>query len=350
MQNPRWKRRPECSTWGDWGPDDQRGRMNLITPDKRKAAVKEVKEGLAFCLSLPLDLPGGVAVNPRRHPPKLMPTERSGKSNFTVPIRLIHDGATDIVCDDAVLLTLQYSSQWDSLAHVGQFFDVEGNGTDEMVFYNGYRAGEHIIGPIDYRNGKEVDTGKPHVGALKLGIEHLAEGCAQGRGVMIDLYAHFGLGQRYVSYDELMRVMEKDGVTVEPGDMVCFRTGFDRWLIEKNKTIRDRAEVDEVLFGLDGRDEKLLNWITDCGATAMISDNVAVELTPPRPFQGNKGSTLPLHAHCLFKLGVHLGEMWLLSDLADWLRANGRSRFLMTAPPLRLPGAVGSPPAAVATV
>jgi hypothetical protein len=41
---------------------------------------------------------------------------------------------------------------------------------------------------------------------------------------------------------------------------------------------------------------------------------------------------LPLHAHCLFKLGVYLGEIWLLSDLADWLRANRRSRFLLTAP------------------
>jgi hypothetical protein len=57
-----------------------------------------------------------------------------------------------------------------------------------------------------------------------------------------------------------------------------------------------------------------------------------------------------LHAHCLFKLGVYLGEIWYLSELADWLRAHGRSRFLLTAPPLRLPGAVGSPANAVATV
>ena len=48
--------------------------------------------------------------------------------------------------------------------------------------------------------------------------------------------------------------------------------------------------------------------------------------------------------------GVYLGEIWLLSDLADWLRAHGRNRFLLTAPPLRLPGAVGSPANAVATV
>jgi len=50
-----------------------------------------------------------------------------------------------------------------------------------------------------------------------------------------------------------------------------------------------------------------------------------------------------LHAHCLFKLGVVLGAIWYLSALADWLKAHQRNRFLLTAPPLRLPGAVGSP-------
>ena len=59
---------------------------------------------------------------------------------------------------------------------------------------------------------------------------------------------------------------------------------------------------------------------------------------------------LPLHAHCLFKLGVHLGEMFDLTALADWLREHDRFRFLLTAPPLRLPGAVGSPVTPVATV
>jgi hypothetical protein len=54
--------------------------------------------------------------------------------------------------------------------------------------------------------------------------------------------------------------------------------------------------------------------------------------------------------HCLFKTGVNLGEIWRLSELADWLRASNRSRFLLTAPPLRLPGAVGSPATPVATV
>jgi hypothetical protein len=40
--NPRWKRRPAGSTWGDWGPDDQLGRLNLLTPAKVLTGVAEV--------------------------------------------------------------------------------------------------------------------------------------------------------------------------------------------------------------------------------------------------------------------------------------------------------------------
>src|SRR5438876_4775038 len=41
--SPRWKRRPEGSTWGDFGPDDQLGRLNLLTPEKVKQGVAEVR-------------------------------------------------------------------------------------------------------------------------------------------------------------------------------------------------------------------------------------------------------------------------------------------------------------------
>jgi hypothetical protein len=73
-------------------------------------------------------------------------------------------------------------------------------------------------------------------------------------------------------------------------------------------------------------------------------------MSAPEPPPGYRGPLLPLHEPCLFKLGIHLGDLWHLTPLADWLRDHGRSRFLLTAPPLRLPGAVGSPASPVATV
>ena len=342
----RWKQRPPGSNWGDFGPDDQRGRMNLVTPEKVLQGVAEVRVGKRFCLSLPLDYPGGNKVNARRRPPRRFATVRSGRANFNFLLSGENPLHTDVVCDDGVLIWLQYSTQWDSLAHVGSQFDADGDLVAETVFYNGWRAGEHIVAP----QSNELAPWGCYEGseAKRLGIEHMAETCVQGRAVMIDLFAHFGRCRKAVGYDELMRVMEADKVEVEQGDMACFYTGWGDVIMEMQRDV-DMKKLDAAYLGLDGRDDKLLQWITASGVTALISDNYAVELLPARALDGQHPA-MPLHEHCLFKLGVHLGEIWYLTELAQWLRANRRSRFLLTAPPLRLPGAVGSPATPVATV
>ena len=191
----------------------------------------------------------------------------------------------------------------------------------------------------------------PSHGALMdkaLGIEKMSERCVQGRAVMIDLHAHLGRERVRVGYDLLMEIMRKDQVVVEHGDMVCLHTGFAQMLLEMNKN-PDPHAVEHSCAVLEGRDEKLLQWITDSGLVALIADNYAVEGLPSTPQAGSCAS-LPLHEHCLFKLGVHLGEIWHLTPLAEHLRQAGRSRFLLTAPPLRLPGAIGSPATPIATV
>ena len=341
--NERWKVRPEGSNWGDFGPDDQIGRLNLLTPEKVRQGVAEVREGLSFCLSLPLDYPGGRLLNPRRFPPQLQPTLRDGESNFLFALERLDRDHVDVVNDDAVLMCLQYSTQWDSLAHVGQLFDADGEGVAEKVFYNGYRGETDLVGG----EGEGEHKGE-HVGATALGIENMAATSVQGRGVMIDLHAHFGDARKLVGHDELMEVCEADGVIVEEGDMVCLHTGFARLLLEMRRE-PDLERLHDACPVLDGRDPELLRWVSDSGLATLSADNYAVEAFPARPGQG-RHAALPLHEHCLFKLGVHLGELWHLSELAAWLRANGRNRFLLTAPPLRLPRAVGSPATPVATV
>ncbi len=346
----RWINRPEGSNWGDFGPDDQRGRINLLTPEKVMQGIAEVKEGKPFCLSLPLDYPGGNLLNPRRHPPVIRPTLRNGRPNMNYKLFSDNNQHSDVVSDDLVVLHLQYSTQWDSLAHVGSLFDANGDGIPEAVYYNGYRAGEHIIGPTE---GK--DAGVPEPGdqrttsnATALGIQNMAEACVQGRGVMVDFHAHFGNKKVVVDYDIMMRVLEQDKVEIEKGDMVALHTGFAQMLLDMKKK-PDLSILDNSCAALDGRDSKLLNWITDSGLVVLMADNYAVEAHPATKHVGCC-ATLPLHEHCLFKLGIHLGEMFYLTELAQWLRKNGRNRFLLTAPPLRLPGAVGSPSTAVATV
>jgi len=348
----RWKHRPENSNWGDYGPDDQRGRMNEVTREKVLQGVAEVKEGRTFCLSLPLDYPGGNVLNPRRKPPRLAPTVRDGASagaqNFCWPFSNDNPDHTDVVCDDVVLLTLQYSTQWDSFAHIGSRFDANGDGKREIVFYNGYRAGTDVL-PGSANDKAEPWAKYEGARAAALGIQNLAEHGAQGRGVMIDLHAHFKRERRAIGYDALMRVLEADRVTVERGDMVCLYTGFADVILELKKN-PDPKLLNGTCSGLDGRDARLLQWISDSGLACLIADNYAVELIPTSLTQPAPHAAMPLHEHCLFKNGIHLGEMWYLTELAAWLREHDRSRFLLTAPALRLPGAVGSPATPIATV
>src|ERR671919_150813 len=239
--------------------------MNLVTREKVVQGIAEVKEGITFCLSLPLDYPGGSVLNRRRSPPRLASTIRDGKSagkqNFCFPLAEDNPDLTDVVSDDVVLLTLQYSTQWDSFAHIGSRFDADGDGKREIVFYNGFRAGEDIR-PAPDQKTPEGWAKYEGTQAKALGIENLAEQGAQGRGVMIDLHAHFGRERHAVTYDDLMKVFEKDKVSVERGDMVCFYTGFADVILELRKN-PDAKLLHGTCSGLDGRDERLLEWITD---------------------------------------------------------------------------------------
>lgn len=353
----RWKLAPAGSHWGEFGPDDQRGRMNLVDAAKVLEGVAEVREGRTFCLSLPLDVPGGRALNARRMPPRTFSTLRDGASDgqqgFCWSYQSEDPELSDVVCDDVVLMSLQYSTQWDSLAHMGSRFDADGDGVAEAVFYNGFRAGEQLQPALEDVHAVEPWARYPGPRAGALGIEQLAAHGVQGRGVLIDLAHHLGRRRQAVGYEALMRVLEADGVQVEAGDMVCVHTGFADTLLAMNRQ-PDVKRLHETGSGLDGHDTRLLNWIVDVRLACLIADNPAVELVQPKRLGEGaapmRQPRLALHEHCLFKNGIHLGELWYLSELAHWLRDNGRSRFLLTAPPLRLPGAAGSPVTPIATV
>ena len=137
----RWIHRPAGSTWGDWGDDDQLGRLNLLTPARIMTAAREVEEGLSFCLSMPLDMPGGNAVNPKRFPPSFSPVFHDGVHYYNFDWAAVYPGIMDITSDECITFYSQYSTQWDSFAHVGSLFDVDGDGAPEAVYYNGFKAG-----------------------------------------------------------------------------------------------------------------------------------------------------------------------------------------------------------------
>ena len=342
----RWTRRPAGSNWGEFGDDDELGRLNLLTRDCVLRGVAEVREGRSFCLSLPLDYPGGNVLSAARHPPVLRPSQRAGRPYYAYRLECEDPRMTDVINDDLAVLHLQYSTQWDALGHVGALFDADGDGTPEVVFYNGFRADTHFVPPAA-ADAAGIGT-HTTVGARALGIDRLAEQGLQGRGVLIDLEKHYGQGRTLVGYELMMRALEADKVAIEPGDIICLHTGFARVILDMGKQ-PDGAVLARACAVLDGRDAALLRWIDESGLVAIAADNYAVEQNPARD-QRDCCASLPLHEHCLFRLGIPLGELWYLTELAGWLRANGRSRFLLTAPPLRLPGAIGSPVTPIATV
>ena len=232
--------------------------------------------------------------------------------------------------DDQVTLWLQYSTQWDSLAHAGAEFDADGDGVEEAVFYNGYRSRRR---PRRAEGRRARATAAAHVSfAHHLGLEHMAFHGVQGRGVLVDVAHHLGHEFRGVDRNTLEEIMAADDVVVEPGDMLLIHTGFATKVLEWNRE-PDPVEIHRMCAYLDAHDESLLEWIADSQISALVADNYAVEGMVGGPRREGRHSLLPIHHLCLFKLGVPLGELWYLHELAQWLREHDR----ITVPAHRAP-------------
>ena len=283
-----------------------------------------------------MDVPRQPILNARRFPPAIKPAEKNGIPVFNYPLDIDTVGATDVLSDDIVTLSPQYSTQWDAFGHVCSKFDANNTGEPEPVGYNGFK----LLEQNNYEKNK--------YGAQALGIDMLAQHGIQGRGVLIDLRHFFGDEHRLVGMDEIKKILDADNIIIRKGDIVCFHTGLADVALSLRPT-DDHSILKNSFCALDGNDKNLLDWITESQVSALVADNHAVE---KRNYTLDKspGPLLPLHEHCLFKLGIPLGELWHLSPLAKWLRINNRHAFFLTAPPIYLPGMVGAPVNPIATV
>ncbi|MFI6674175.1 cyclase family protein [Kribbella sp. NPDC050470] len=305
---------PPGSSWGVFGPDDHLGTLNLLGPEQARAAVGLVRRGKVFNLDYEVNA----------FTPSVSPNRQSAK--HTMFSR--HDGC---VRDDRLdEYYLQVSSQIDGLRH--HRHPLHG-------FYGGV-------------NDDAVAVSSP-----ALGIQHAAAKGIVGRGVLLDVARHLtAIGRpldlrsaEAIDTKTLDDVAAAQNVELQPGDILLIHTGWAWHAIEELTTEEKSALSTSRQFCGLRQSSETLAWIWDHHFSMVASDTVAVEVMPSdpdSPFHGNVGRMM--HPDLIALLGIHLGELWQLHDLAQDCATDGTYEFLLTAKPLNLLGGVGSPPNALA--
>jgi len=289
--------------WGRWGDDDQRGTLNHIGPETLRNAAATVIQGKLFSLGLRFDR-DGPQLNGRRFNPLLYPTDLGSPLNPAKP--------NYSYSDDVIHMPLQSATQWDALSHVHY----------DGVLYNGFKACDAL-------------TLK---GALRCGVEHLASPGIMSRGLLLDVARLKNvdvLPPGYaVTVADLRSAADRQGVTLGAGDVVLVRTGH----IRRFTVDRDRAAF---MGAQPGVAAECAEWLWENKAAAVAADNVAVEVLAAD--RATHEIPLPFHMLALRDMGCPLGEMFDLEALAADCAADGRYAFLLSAPPLAVTGAFGSP-------
>lgn len=291
------------SNWGRWGEEDERGTVNLLTPERIVAAAQLVTRGVVFELGIPLDQHGPQPGGARTNPIHLM--SRTGhEEEFAGGFRY---------SDDLVFMPLQAGSQWDALAHV--YYD------DHL--YNGHPA-------------TEVSA----LGAQRCGIDKLGPGVV-GRGVLVDLprlkdVPWLERGEP-VHPSDLDAALERQGVEIRAGDVLLVRTGWRRFFVE-------RQSARAFMSGEPGLSLACAEWLHEREIAVLASDNWAIEVIPGE----DPDVVMPLHMVLIRDMGMTLGEIFDLEALADDCALDGRYEFMFCGPTLRVTGGVGSPVNALA--
>jgi kynurenine formamidase len=286
------------SNWGRWGPDDERGTVNLITPDRLVAAAALVRQGKIFDLGIPMDQDGPQPGGNRINPVHLMRETGAGQN---IP------GGFHFA-DDYIFMPLQGSSQWDALAHV--YYDD--------LLYNGYPASQVGL------HGANRDS-----------IDKLAKGIA-GRGVLLDIARLRGVAWmeagEVITPADLEAAARRQGVEVRPGDILLVRTGW------RTKFVREK-DPRAFMAGEPGLGLACCEWLHAHEVASVCSDNWAIEVLPGE----DPSVVLPVHMVLIRDMGMTLGEILDFDELAADCAADGVWEFLFCSPPLKFTRAVGSP-------
>jgi hypothetical protein len=238
--------------------------------------------------------------------------------------------------DDELEFNTQCSSQWDSLVH----FHHQPTGT-------GYNGVQTSVDALMQSHGKEDHDQK----LPTLNHWHKRGGLV-ARGVFIDFkkYADetgrdFDPYQSHqISVQDIEAVAKRQGVEFRQGDVLLIRSGFTEGLTGVTGAKQVELLASHQRCGVAGSVESA-KWFWNKHFAAVAGDMVAFEHCPP-----DEGgiANLVLHQYFLALFGMPIGELWDLKALSETCAKLGRYSFLLTSVPLNVPGAVGSPPNALA--
>lgn len=277
--------------WNRWGPQDERGALNLIGPEQIRAAAKLVNRGEVIALAQPIS--SRMKVPPKRPRPQHFMTRDGG--DYANGQR--RPGGFQFA-EDAINLPLHLGTHIDCLCHAWY--------GDKL--YNGHA-------------GSEVRS----TGSRRCGAETI--GPIVTRGILLDFTLRSGPlpDGKAIGPEMLREVIDAVGIEPGPGDAVLIRTG---WL-------ERQGQAEDANFDAEpGLNEAAALMLAKAGVAIVGADNYAVEVLP-----FSEGTVFPVHQRLIRDYGMFLIEGLVLAPLA----AAGAKAFLFAAAPLPIVGATGSP-------
>jgi kynurenine formamidase len=286
----------------EWGPTDQAGASNRITPEKIVQAMTLVKTGRTYEIGQVYErgMPLG---DTRDFVLRLVPAIEPTGTN-----RMLYN-------DDFLAAEVgQVGTQFDGLGHVGgevRFAD----GSLHRAFYNGFTASEMNAG----------------TGLRELGVEHVKPLIT--RGVLVDVPGYKGVQRLQGGYEvtlaDVRGALARQGIaesSIAPGDAVLFRYGWAQlW----------GSPAEYMAPAAPGIGVEVARWLVERKVTVIGSDTWVTEVMP----NPTADLVIPVHQELMMKNGIFNIENMTFEELA----AERAYEFLFVATPIRFKGATGSP-------
>lgn len=282
--------------WRDsaWGPDDEIGAANRISPESVLAASKLIKTGKAYNLGIIVDsdtpafAPRSLSVSVLQ--PNQIETDGLGANGMTYN-------------DDIFMGWLGIGSQIDGLGHIGIRHE----------YYNGHKA---------------ADFAKTD-GLTRLGIEKIPP--LVTRGVLLDMARFYGQeivkeGTAYTRED-IIAAAGAQGVELRQGDTVLFHSG---WLNLLDGGPEDRERYVSVEPGLGNSGAE---YLAEIGVVAVGADTWGLEAVP---FEKGAEGVFSVHQILIPQNGIYILENMETRELVK----DGVKEFMFVLGPARLRGAV----------